>query len=364
LVAEAPRQAINGITLYSVLQLDLIPQGENAPKDGTSSFVQFFNNIEALAQQSTQQAAILFGMLFTFVIWAISLITLIISMILYLVFLWHHIPSEDGSLSKYCLRKINSRLEVIVKQRVDKALAKGIGLQDRKRTDLEGGFGPAKRQPTLPTFESPSQQSLPPFPGELSRQTTGTTLPPYSRSNTGGFQRQPTLPDMKWDDDRRGAGTPTNRFSDDNSPLVSNAGGMGYSDYAPSTAPSLPQIERSGTPLSLRTGPPPSLDRRTPGPQGRSGDGYGPGNGYPMPGPPPSAAGRSTPVPHRTGTPTNGYPPSRTPQPQGQYRPNPSSTPAPSQQYRNFTRPYLNDQPQRAATGTPRAQGQPPFNQF
>ncbi|KMU83612.1 pheromone-regulated membrane protein 6 [Coccidioides immitis H538.4] len=93
--AEGPRQAINGFTLYSVMELRLIPIGENAPSDGTPAVVQFFNNVEALAEKDKLQATILFAMLFTFVIWVLSILSLALSLIMYLLFLWHHIPSED-----------------------------------------------------------------------------------------------------------------------------------------------------------------------------------------------------------------------------------------------------------------------------
>lgn len=373
LLADGPRQAINAITLYEVLQLDLIPQGKHAADDSTSDVEQFFNNISALADENKQQAAILFAMLFTFVIFVFSVLSLLVSLILYLLFLWHHIPSEDGSLKAYCRRKLNTRLKRIVNQRVDKALAKGVALQDRKRTDVEAGLGPAKRQPTLPTLgDDDSEQSVPPpplskDPSDLSRQTTTTTLPPYSSrpstSHTDGgkrsVDRQPTLPDLNWEDDRQMGGSAAfSRPSEDSSPLVSNAGGFGYSgpgNYEPDPPPAAASIDRHGTPLSLRSGPrpPTSQERRTPGP----GQGPGPGPGYPRPAPPPSATGFRP--PGRSLTPGNG--PRGTPRP-----PPPGSSPGPNNPYRDFARPP--GPPPRTGTAPPPRrppQGRPPPpNQF
>lgn len=396
LVAEGPRQAINGMTLFSVLQAELIPEGKHAAPEGTSNFSQFWLNIEALAQDNMQQALILLAMLFTFVIWVFSMLSLLVSLVLYLLFLWHHIPSEDGSLSRYCRRKIDRRLERIVKERVDKALVKGFALQDRQRTDTDIEIGSIKRQPTLPTFGvSPSEQSLPPLPKEpssLSRQTTMTTLPPYTSrpatSNTDrnpSFRRQPTLPNMDWDDERKmGNSTAFSRLSDDTSPLVSNASGVGYSgpgDCEP-PLPTLPPIPTSGTPLSLQTGPRPSPQgSRTPAPHSRGGEDYFSRNEYHPPAPP-SAASRRTPGPpmiNRYMTPANGI---ASPHPNDRYRPfqagnaggppSSRSTPGP-EPYQNFTRPYLgtpsNEQPRRpppvrVGTAPPRPEDPSPTNQF
>src|SRR5437762_3483655 len=102
------------------MQLNLIPQGKNAAPEGASPVRQFFINIEVLAEKDKRQAVILFAMLFTVVIWVFAMLSLAISVVLYLLFLWHHIPSSDGSLTAYCRRKINTRLARIVTVKVDK----------------------------------------------------------------------------------------------------------------------------------------------------------------------------------------------------------------------------------------------------
>ncbi|OAT08639.1 pheromone-regulated membrane protein 6 [Blastomyces gilchristii SLH14081] len=314
--AEGPRQFINGSILYSVMESDLILQGEHAPPEGTSSVSQFFSNVGALADKDRRQAVILSAMLFTLVIWVFSVLSLMLSCVLYLLFLWHHIPSEDGSLTAYCRRKINRRFERIVKEKVDKVLAKDVVLQDRGPSDPELATGIVKRQPTLPTFHQPSTDKLPEMPAlsrqttvstlplysnapsrgptpqrqptlpnlrqhssdelpempGLSRQTTVSTLPPYANSTTPGANshRQPSLPDTNWsnyDDMSMGNGNHSSRVSDDNLPLVNNAAGFSYSnerDYNQGP-PVLPPIDRQGTPLSLMAGPRPR-DHIPPGP--------------------------------------------------------------------------------------------------
>ncbi|EFR04912.1 hypothetical protein MGYG_07914 [Nannizzia gypsea CBS 118893] len=327
-------------------------------QEGTSAISQFFINIEALAEKDRLQALILFSMLFTLVIWAFEFISFCVSVLLYLLFLWHHIPSEDGTLSVYCRRKINRRLERIVKKKVDKALTNAVVLQDRKRTntDLETGIASVKRNPTLPTLPSvmePQQPKLPEMP-PLSRQTTVTTLPPY-RPQTSNTDRPPPLPEVDWDahnhehgqydhdyDDYNGHDhdhhtdhgmAPSNsmhqmQYSDDASAsLVNNAGGIGYSpppsqyEHHPpqqqhyqndpmqreyTKTPMLPPVERYGTPLSVSTAQIFNSQglgqgRRTPGPM-TPGPGAGPRTPGPMtPGPGPRTPGPLTPGPGSMG---------------------------------------------------------------
>jgi Fungal potassium channel len=253
LFAEGPRQVINALTLYTVMQLNLIPVGDNAAKDGHTPIVQFFVNVGLLADKSgRQQAVILFGMLFTLVIWVITLINLMVAVVLYLVFLFHHIPSTDGGLSGYCRRKINQSMDKIVKTKVEKALRKENALRARQ----EGGVaqGAMKRQPTLPNLDpfDPTSEEKPPM---LSRQTTQATLPEYSSrpgtaagsayTSPSDLERQPTLPDLASAEFRPQPPTRVNTYASSTSwashgssaPLMAGAGGMGYGEPGRSPSP-------------------------------------------------------------------------------------------------------------------------------
>jgi hypothetical protein len=243
ILAEGPRQVVNAVTLYSVMQLNLIPKGDHGVSQGHTPIIQFFVNVGVLADSNKEQAVILFGMLWTLLIWVISMLQLIIAVLLYLVFLWHHIPSADGSLTKYCRRKINGRLERIVKVKVDKAIAKETAIRVRQQAQ-EGGSD-FKRQPTLPDLGPNGSDAM----FALSRQTTMTTLPEYSsRPQTGRDSdeslpsREPTLPNMS----NQRPGPPLRSTThgsaaswqsyDSNAPLMNEAGGMGYSDRPQSPA--------------------------------------------------------------------------------------------------------------------------------
>ena len=339
--AEGPRNAINAMTLYSVMQADLVPVGDHATSNGHNAFTQFFYNLMVLAKSNGTEAAVLFGMLFTLIIWVISAISLAVACIFYVMFLWHHIPSQDGGLRKFCKRKIDRRLQKVVSIKVNKALAKDH--TDLSKTDTKIGSAgershELKRQPTLPILDPSSDDKLLEMP-ILSRQGTQTSLPPYTtRSQTRNdnfppeLQRQPTLPDVSLDPTRPAAPSRSNTqysvASDSsyasNAPLMGSANPMGYGpagQHYPSEtlsrmgsdrsmASGRPLMNRSGTSnsqMSTRSYTPAwqqagSGPGRRPGPPSRQNTGFSDQQSY----------GRSSPAPSsRQNTAINNYPPVR-----------------------------------------------------
>lgn len=252
---QGPRQVVNALTLYSVFKAKLDPT--EASNVG-SSILTFFKNIGILADEEHQQAVILSGMVFTLVIWIFGALSLILGLILYLLFLWHYIPNDDGGLSGYCERKINERLSKIVSAKVDKALQE----EERKRNKADAKaakngekprFG---RQATLPTlFDQKSDDTLPNMP-MLNRNDTMTTLPVYeSRPGTPGGQ--PALPGFELDElnqkrpfpsrNATGRSAMSNTSYSSKDPLMGNASDMGFSRSA-SPAPSLPPLDTNDFP--------------------------------------------------------------------------------------------------------------------
>ncbi|KAG0158152.1 hypothetical protein PDIDSM_5665 [Penicillium digitatum] len=215
--ADGPRQVLNAITLYSVMQMDLMPGGKNAAHDdGNSSVVQFFHNVKILAEDNTLQAVVLFAKTESF---------------------------------EYCRRK--------------------------------------NRAPTQPMLATVSNPSLPSLSGDkvptvasLSRSTTETTLPPYSRSNLSALAQNPTLPNLEFDAKPTLArtGTSTSAISETVS-LTGNAAGMGYTplDGRNPTLPTLPPVPPLPPTIPSRMATPQS--RASPVPYG-NGDRNSPGPGY------------------------------------------------------------------------------------
>lgn len=185
--AEGPRQVINALTLYSVMQADLVPIGEHKVTKGHTPISQFFINIQILANHNKEQAAILFGMLFTLVIWVLYALGLLIAVLFYLLFLLNHIPSKDNGLSNYCRRKIDSRLQKIVGVKVNRALAKANTnrMLHEFNAVKQGAPGQAKRQPTLPMLDTDLNFKAHDMPPPL-RRANDTT---YSSFRSGRSSR-------------------------------------------------------------------------------------------------------------------------------------------------------------------------------
>ncbi|GME23581.1 hypothetical protein GTA08_BOTSDO11980 [Neofusicoccum parvum] len=315
-VAEGPRQVVNGVTLWAAMKADLLPEGDHAATDGNSALEQFWVNIGLLADQQREQAIILSSMLFTLVIWVISALSLIMAGVLYVLFLWHYVPSVDGTLANYCRRKVDKRLERVVSVKVQKALEK----QEKKirqeeeeanraamaRMQRENGGGSQKsqkanvlhsknsrpelvpRKPTLPQLQgldrSDTQGSFSTLPAYSSQPPTRPSTANSSRPTLSS--RAPTLPNIGEDDKRPTGPTRTDTSSSawsaqsygSNAPLLGGASDMGES--TPPPMPPMPMnFERSLTSGSQQRsytpqGPPPQA-RSTPGPMGQNGY-YGP----------------------------------------------------------------------------------------
>ena len=97
---------------------------------------------------------------------------------MYITFLWHHIPSSDGSLSKFCQRKIEKRLNQIVRARVDKAIAKEH--LERVKKVATGGSGASVGMPSQPTMDVKREPTLPNMSSEAPAQSFHASRPSTS----------------------------------------------------------------------------------------------------------------------------------------------------------------------------------------
>ncbi|KAH0536256.1 hypothetical protein FGG08_006851 [Glutinoglossum americanum] len=197
-LAEGPRQVINALTLYSFIRVNLVPTGADTPK-GHSPASQFFINLRVLATDSRTQAMVLAGMAWTLLIWVITALNLLIAVILYLVFLWHHIPVSDGGLTGYLTRKVDAKVRKIVAVKVQKALDKENARKDAEDA-RELNAGGKKREPTVPTLDGfGSTDELVKYPGVI-RQPSELSLPPYPSSSHSSLDRkqQPPMPTDPW----------------------------------------------------------------------------------------------------------------------------------------------------------------------
>lgn len=214
------------------MQADLVPTGQHSASDGHTPVAQFFVNVQILANKDKEQAAILFGMLFTLIIWVFSALSLVLSILFYILYLWHHI--RDGSLSRYCRRKIDTRLHKIVMKKVNKALAKDSstkqGAKVPKARDIQTDV---KLQPTLPVLDAAGAPNF----ATISRQTTWTDDSSFgSRTLTDVVGPEPTIPNVFLDPRRQESpsrsvtqsSVRSNGSYGSNAPLLDSASEMGY----------------------------------------------------------------------------------------------------------------------------------------
>ncbi|PVI02843.1 hypothetical protein DM02DRAFT_641000 [Periconia macrospinosa] len=377
ILAQGPRIAINALTLWAVVQAQLIPVGEHASEEH-SAFVQFFRNIEAMYTTGNKQEIIVyFTMLFSLVIWVIGALSLLISFIFYIFYLWHHVDKSDGSLTKYCRRKIETRLERIVSKKIKKALEKQ-DMKRRKEEQIAVSKGEATaRMPTLPKLADDDNMSV------FSMSTTTTTLPPYSngptRTNTmntmsttrmgGTSMKQPSLPSLDERPMPARSDTQGTAFSTtSNAPLLGQAADMGMA----SPLPPMPTRDPSS---DYFNGPPP----RGPPPNGMAGRPFSPmSQGRSSPAPramlprvDTQFSGRSSPAPSQGGYPpySNRRPPGASPLAEPTFSPYNNNAPASSSDYvpasqQNYASPVTMDDyrppqmPSILRSGSP-AQNQP-----
>ncbi|KAE9990200.1 hypothetical protein Vi05172_g4099 [Venturia inaequalis] len=238
LAADGPRQVVNAITLWSVVNSELI--NANADNVKRNGFDQFFHNLQVLGESDKKQVIILSSMAFTLIIWALFMLFLILAFLLYIVFLWHFI--KDETLTGFCRRKVETRLARIVKAKTDKILAKQQAKWEKmerkgaSQISLASTLPPKfARQPTLPTIGG-----SPPTKSELYRSGSSTsTLPLYSSEpptpsdGPGVMRRVPTLPNITEARERplppsRSATGLTDASYGSNAPMLSQASGMGY----------------------------------------------------------------------------------------------------------------------------------------
>jgi len=177
-------------------------------------------------------------MLFTLVIWVISALSLIISCILYLVFLAHYI---DGNLSSYCRRKIDKRLEKIVGVKIQKALQKQADARKKAEDKVialekpSPGFGlDMKTKAHNVTVKDLGYLDLP-----LSRRTTETSItttgqPAHRPTRQERLAQQQSCADSITGEIRPGAPTRTatqtsqaTSIESDTRPLLHQAASMG-----------------------------------------------------------------------------------------------------------------------------------------
>ncbi|KAM7216152.1 hypothetical protein V8F06_008452 [Rhypophila decipiens] len=271
LLCSGPRQVINAFTIYSVYNAQLSVNGESFE----SGFLNFFDKLRQLAEQDSRQVVVLSGMAFTLVIWVFSFLSLLIAAVLFVFYLWHIIPRDDGGLTGFCERKINKRLKQIVSIKINKAMAE----DERKRRKAEmkaakknGEDRPMTMQPTLPSLPPGfGDDKLPEMPS-LKRQETmaSVTLDSSRPSTPGSFEMNSLGRPMP-------SRTGTMMSSTSYSSKVSLLGAAAEPGRSASPAPTLPNLDRNNYTNSRQPTLPFTGANNTPLPPSRTATIYGQG---------------------------------------------------------------------------------------
>ncbi|KAK6343733.1 hypothetical protein TWF730_011322 [Orbilia blumenaviensis] len=173
LLADGPRQVLNGMTLYAVMKAKIIP---GTQKSGISGLLA---SIKALEEESLTQAIILSVMLFTCVWWIFTFLCLAMAALLWIMFIWHHVPSGH-TLGSYCREKIDKRLTGIIDKNHKKTLEEER--EERMKAD-RAGLG--ARKPTLPILgDSSNGPARPPAGPTLPSISEKPVAPGLKRTNT------------------------------------------------------------------------------------------------------------------------------------------------------------------------------------
>ncbi|KAF9115114.1 hypothetical protein BGX27_008819 [Mortierella sp. AM989] len=164
ILADAPRQVINATILYQTFR----------EFNFQNDFIGEWNKI---FRGDTYKMISIGAMIFTVTIFAISMLSLIIAVFLYIPLVTH----IQGNLKEYCCHKIDKRIdELILKNTKNRANAQAKGGKNNNDIAMNNF-----QQPTLPQIDL---LEAPPMPAKTPR--TAYAVPPYSASNGGGYGQQ------------------------------------------------------------------------------------------------------------------------------------------------------------------------------
>ncbi|KAG0141989.1 hypothetical protein CROQUDRAFT_135859 [Cronartium quercuum f. sp. fusiforme G11] len=167
LLADAPRQVINGLTLYSFARS-----------------VGFTTDISKWYNGSFAKASVLVSMIFTVTIWVGSFVLLLVAALMYVPLLCY----IQGNLKEYCCHKVDKRIAELMKRKNRKRLAKEAAIMRKEAMgdyshlkDKKGQFKAAPLpQPTLPKIGmdeligTTGAHAYPPALGKFSGSVSGS----------------------------------------------------------------------------------------------------------------------------------------------------------------------------------------------
>ncbi|KAJ1929153.1 Potassium transporter [Tieghemiomyces parasiticus] len=191
LFAESPRQVFNGLALGFMLKAIYIKNHNSFPAD-----------FDAYAKETSQKFSICV-MAFTFIMYAISVLTIIAAAALYVPLLF----SIQGNIKEYCCHKVDKRVAMILKKYSKKRIAADRANAEREKKGLQtlygsegdgsAGVGEGPREPTLPKLDYDVMLDEPvgPHPAGNVYNPYGVPVQPYRTDSPGpAYPMQPRFP--------------------------------------------------------------------------------------------------------------------------------------------------------------------------
>ncbi|KAK7049617.1 Potassium transporter [Paramarasmius palmivorus] len=150
LLADGPRQTINALTLYAVYL------AHTEDKDSNGDFIPWYDVSKYFRGNELSTSALTVTTFFTVVVFAGSLLLLIVAGICYVPLLIH----IRGNLKEYCCHKVDKRISAVIKRRQKQRLADAAKLAQK---EAAGDYSHLKNkkgemiakplpQPTLPNL--------------------------------------------------------------------------------------------------------------------------------------------------------------------------------------------------------------------
>ncbi|KAG9015038.1 hypothetical protein FRB94_007110 [Tulasnella sp. JGI-2019a] len=198
LLADGPRQCINGLTLYSFW----VASGRGNP----------FDKIDQYYNGDYVTAILLVTMIFTVLIFIGSLLLLVVAGVLYVPLLCY----IRGNLKEYCCHKVDKRIAELLKKKAQQRVQRQAALA---RKEAEGDFNHLKGKKGATPVSLPQQPTLP-----------SVAVDDFLDMKDSRYSRQPSQQDTYWEPDHK---------SDYNGSLRHDEGGADYG-YASHDYPPMP----------------------------------------------------------------------------------------------------------------------------
>ncbi|KAG0057301.1 hypothetical protein BGZ83_000091 [Gryganskiella cystojenkinii] len=184
ILADAPRQFINATILWQTFNQPGVVKISDIILDPVR-FFDWKNILHGSKDEVLLKEITLGAMLFTVLMFAFSLLSLILAFILYIPLVSH----IQGNLKEYCCHKIDKRIEELIRRNTKNRVNAAQKAKNGKKDNIAMSN---LQQPTLPQLDLLEDTSSKPLPAVTPRNPYSKAVAPspyggYGNSNNGGY---------------------------------------------------------------------------------------------------------------------------------------------------------------------------------